>query len=495
MDVPLDNRGKVAHLLRRFGLGASHWELDEYEKLGPQKTMERLLDFGPEFPSRLHTLQWAFKSEAGEDAEPGSYRFVGQWLYDLITTDKPLRERVAVFWHDHFAIDDNKVEDGLASMHYMETVRRVGGGKFRDILGAMVREPAFMKMLDVRMMSKGEPNENFARELMELYTLGVGHYTEDDVKEVSRAMTGWTYFNTYYETNAKNAEKLRKMHEFDQPYTMFAWVPDAHDPRSKTVLGKKVDDAEQVLDLLASHPRTAEFVCHKMWRFFGGDYDSPSAVAKLARVFTKTKGDTKAVLMELSRIPEFWDEKCVRRKVKDPLQFCVGYVRAMGAKDGFDKVVPKEMKFDEPVPKHAFDMALGVHYWMGQQGMVLLYCPSVAGWEKGDAWITSNNLLRRRQFNGIFTFYEESKGKWKPDVCMLNLTSYLTARKPQVPRDLVNGLCDFFDCPLPEESRATATAFVIKHGGLDIMKDATAYAWIMHETMGVMRMAPEFHLC
>ena len=495
MVAPLDNRGKVAHLLRRFGLGASHWELDEYEKLGPQKAMEKLLDFGPEQPSKLHTLQWAFKEAKDEDAEPGTYRFVGQWLYDLITTEKPLREKLAVFWHDHFAVDDNKVEDGLACMHYMETVRRIGGGKFREVLGSMVKEPAFMKMLDVRMMSKGEPNENFARELLELYTLGVGHYTEDDIKEVARAMTGWTYFNTYYETQGKNDVKLRKMHTFEQPYTMFAWVPDAHDPKPKTVLGKKLDNAEEVLDLLAAHPRTAEFACHKIWRYFGGDYDSPSAVEKLAKVFTKTKGDTKAVLMELSKIPEFWDDACVRRKIKDPLQFTIGYVRAMGAKEAFDKLVPKETKYDDPIPKQVFDMVLGVHYWMGQQGQLLLYCPSVAGWEKGQAWITANNLLRRRQFNGIFTFYQESKDKWKPDVCMRNVTAFLTARKPQVPRDLVDGLCAFYDCPLPEDSKASATAFVVKHGGMDIMKDETAFAWVMHETMGIVRLAPEFHLC
>ncbi len=495
MAALLDNRAKVAHLLRRFGLGATPEELDLYAPLGPAKAMEKLLDFqeGPS-PSRLHPLQWAFKV-GGEEAEPGAYRFVGQWLYDLVCTEQPLKEKLAVFWHDHFAIDDNKVEDGLATMHYMEAVRRDPGGKFRGILGSMAKEPAFMKMLDVRMMSKGQPNENFARELMELYTLGVGHYSEDDIKAVSRAMTGWTYINTYYETPGKNDEKLRKMHQFDEPYTLFAYVPDAHAQGPKSVLGKTVDGPEDVLDLMASHPQAAEFISGKLWAFFGGDQPSPSAVEKLARVFRRTKGDTKATLMEMSRIPEFWAEGVVRNKIKSPLEFTIGYVRAMGGKQALQERVPKEMKFDEPVPKPVFDNVLGMHYWMQQQGMVLLYCPSVAGWEKGQAWITANNLLRRRQFTGIFTFYEESKDKWKADSCSKHVVAFLTARNPKTTRDLVGGLCALYDCDLPEASHAPVVEYIDKHGGMEIMKDETSFAYIMQEAMGVVRLSPEFQLC
>ena len=266
MSLNLTDRQKVGHLLRRFGFGASLPEMEVYGKMKPDQVMEKLLDFGDE-SDLSEPMRWAFIKN--NDPQPNTYRFRMHWILQMMRTETPLREKLALFWHDHFAVVDEDVAHGLAISDYMQKVRSNPAGDFREILKKMSVSTAVMRQLNVEMYTKAKPNENFARELLELYTLGEGnHYTEKDIVEVARAMTGWAYLDVYWRLGETNDERLRAMVRHDTPGIFYFYAPDAHINGDKDVLGEKVDTFDDVLDLLVAHPGTAQYISTKLWEWF-----------------------------------------------------------------------------------------------------------------------------------------------------------------------------------------------------------------------------------
>lgn len=496
MQGKLSDRDKVAHLLRRFGFGASNWEMEKYAPLGPGKTLDALLKVDLENDHGVHPLRFAFREK--EDADPGAYRFRNFWTYQMLVTQTPLREKMALFWHSHFAVSDNKVENGLAMLDYLHALRKDPLGKFEDILVRMCQCPAVLYNLDVRLITKARPNENFAREVMELYTVGIGNYTEQDIKEIAKAFTGWLTMNTYWEMKGNNEKKLRFMMENQTPFTFFAYAPGVHLEGQKTVLGKAVDDGYDVLKLLATHSKTAEFLCGKLWRFFVSDKPDPAGVKRLAAKFRSSGGSISATLREMASLPQFWAPEVVGGLVKNPVDYAVGMCRAMNTGPEILARTKMSQPFHKPMESEAADPISNVTWNMEQMGLDLFYPETVAGWEPGPSWINTNNLNARRKFEGLFTWVKtkvDGKDKWVPGPTMAYVVDQITIAQPATPLELAKAICNVFDYRLSDFQLTTLVPLVEKRGGVKALEKKDAAVYLVESVLRIVRNAPEAHLC
>ena len=335
---------EINHLLRRAGFGPSAAEAEEYATLGFERAVERLL--------------------AGLDAavpadppgftpfRPGAIHLA--WTERMRTSRAPLAEKLALFWHGHFATSIRKVEDPKLMWRQMRTFRELGGGRFSDLVAAVSSDPAMIRWLDGNSNRTGAPNENYARELMELFTLGRGSYAERDVREAARAFTGW------------GAER-----------SGFVFHAEYHDTGSKSVLGESGNfDGNDVVRIVTSRPECARFVSRKLLAFFSHPEPSDAEVAAAARVFTKTNGRVADVVRHILLAPAFRSPASYRALVKSPAEYVVGSIKIAGLTS---------------VPAWAVDA-------MGRMGQTLYAPPTVKGWDGGRAWLSAGALLERMRF-------------------------------------------------------------------------------------------------
>lgn len=491
----LTEQQKIGHLLRRFGFGASLEEREKYYKLGLQRTIDYLIDFD-EKPDTVPSWRAAFLKEG--DAQPGGYRFKLLWIMEMLITDQPLREKLALFWHDHFAIHEEDVAHGLAVHDYMMEVRHDPAGKFRDILGKMSKSSAVMRQLNIEMLTKATPNENFARELLELYTLGIGHYSEEDILHISRALTGWSYYDVYWRLGETNNERVKFLIKYKTPAIFFISAPSVHIDGPKEVLGKKVDTPEDVLDLLADHPQTALHICSKLWEWFAYMNPERPVVERLANVFKTSKGDIRAVLREMTRMNEFWSERCYRSLIKNPVDYVVGIARAQNVKARLMKDVDVSAGPTEPLKEELTSQLYHAQYYMDHLGMDLLYAPSVAGWDWGKGWISTNTVHWRRQYRGLYSYYASEKdGKkiWLPDEPVKYVCNTIISRNPKTVAEMVDAFLDIYDCPLSSDQREIMEQHFTKAGGIDLLKDELGLAWRCTLAIGLMAASPQFQVC
>jgi uncharacterized protein (DUF1800 family) len=335
---------EVAHLLRRAGFGPSPDELATYEALGFESAVERLVAGRaappPADPPGLNVYM------------PGAIG--AAWLERMRATDTPLAEKLALFWHGHFATSIRKVDDPKLMWQQMRTLRALGSGKFRDLVAAVSRDPAMIRWLDGNSNRKGAPNENYARELMELFTIGRGNYTETDVREAARAFTGW------------GAE-----------VSGFVFRREFHDEGTKTVLGQTgAFDGDDAVGVITSRPECARFISRKLLVFFSHPEPTDTEVAATAAVFAKTDGKISDVMRYIFLAPAFRSEAAYRSLVKSPAEFVVGAVKVA----------------DLPaVPVWVADA-------QGRMGQTLFAPPTVKGWDGGRAWLSAGALLERIRF-------------------------------------------------------------------------------------------------
>lgn len=277
------------------------------------------------------------------------------WLQEMRSTPAPLAERMTLFWHGHFTTSFKTVKAGQLLYRQNLLLRRYALGNYRDLLHAIARDPAMLLYLNNQQNKKGQPNENFARELLELFTLGEGYYTESDVKEAARAFTGW------------------KMQAPEGRYTV---VTKQHDDGEKTFLGRSGKfDGDEVIDIILQQPRAAEFIVEQLWREFVSPQPDAAAVQRLAAGFRKN-WQIASLLKAMLREPAFSAPQNRGVLVKSPVELVVGTVRALD--------LPLTSTF---LAASTTDM-----------GQTLFAPPNVRGWPGGDAWITSEWLLARRRF-------------------------------------------------------------------------------------------------
>ncbi|MVN76567.1 DUF1800 family protein [Hymenobacter sp. HMF4947] len=292
------------------------------------------------------------------------------WMDKMATSPGQLREKVALFWHGHFACRTRRPDD---SLNLLNTIRERALGKFPDLLLAVSKEPAMLQFLNNQQNRKQHPNENFAREVMELFTLGRGNYTENDVKEAARAFTGWGYD---YENNFKFRER-------------------EHDADAKTLLGQTGNwGGEDALRIIMQQPAAATFLVTKVYRFFVNDVPNPAHIEPLAQAFRQSGYDISDLLERLFSASWFYDAANVGTLIKSPVILVAGLRRTLNLQVDNDKTL------------------LGYQKAMGQ---TLFMPPNVAGWPGGRAWIDSSSLLLRLQLPSILFKNAEFAVRLKDD--------------------------------------------------------------------------------
>ncbi|HWD21157.1 MAG TPA: DUF1800 domain-containing protein [Verrucomicrobiae bacterium] len=371
------NYATAAHLWNRAGFGGRPEEIERLARLSPDEAVAFFVDYekipedaprpdwaepNPERQARLREIQKMEPGDARREKQQEMQReenrhlqeMRGMWLRRMAHTPRPLQEKLTLFWHGHFATSAVKVREAYFMWRQIDTFRRLGNGRWRELLEAVATDPAMLLWLDQAQSRKEHPNENFAREVMELFTLGEGHYTEKDVSEAARAMTGWS---------------------LDRPTESYRFRPFLHDNGEKTFLGRTgYFSGLDILDIIVAQPQAATFITGKLWKFFGSEDASPDLVAALADVFRQGDGNFKPLLRAMFRSEEFYGETVVRSQIKSPTQWLVGSVR----------LLERPM----PVPLAAADM-------IKKLGQDLLMPPNVKGWDGGLSWITTATLLDR----------------------------------------------------------------------------------------------------
>jgi uncharacterized protein (DUF1800 family) len=362
------------HLLNRTGFGATDAEIRRYAGLTREEAARTLLaetrtsavtpppaftaDHGPlRYPRAGENATAEEKKQFRMEQTRDGLELRGWWIEEMLVTPSPLTERMTLFWHNHFVSAQQKVK--LAALMYRQnvTLRQYALGRFGDLLHAIARDPAMVVYLDSARNRKGTPNENFAREVMELFTLGEGRYGEQDVKEAARAFTGWS---------------------LDRDTGQFRFRPLLHDYGAKSVLGRSGRlDGDDVLDILLERPETAELVTRKLWREFISPEPEEREVKRIAARFRESRYDIKVALQALVTSDAFYAAENRGTLVKSPVDLVVGTLRQFDLRPG------------ETIP---FAVAAAA---MGQN---LFGPPNVKGWPGGDAWINSNTLLARKAF-------------------------------------------------------------------------------------------------
>jgi len=481
--TPLTERQKIAHLYRRLGFGATPAELDLAEKEGLKKAIDHLIDF----EAQPEPSPYEFYFREKEEPDLGSWRTRAWWIHNMITTKTPLREKLALFWHSHFAVSDNKVEDGPMMLSYLQTLRANAAGNFSTLLVSMAKEPAMMRYLDMERSLRGRPNENFAREVMELFTLGIGNYSEHDVKEVSRALTGWGYLNTFWEMPGNTEQKVKDALRDKRPFSTFVEMESMRDNEPKKLFGETRDwRGPEVLDRLAKEPDTARHIARKMWEFFGSEDPEEAAVSRIAEAFQRSKGDIRQTLRALVKTPEFWSERTVRNLTKSPVDFCVGIVRAQGAGAALGELRPEHSTLDTPIPQPIIDNTGYVTWRMERMGLSLLYPTDVSGWKWGRAWASPAAMAERSQFTGVLVW-----GPKGPEAGALKPLEFVKSRSPQNAAGIADALCELFDVDLPPESRQVLAKAI---GDPAVVNDPNAWAGRFNYAMKILVAAPEMHL-
>lgn len=278
------------------------------------------------------------------------------WANRMVASPRPLEEKMALFWHGHFASNEAKVRDYRKLLGELEIFQKQGLGNFRDLTVAVAQSPAMLSFLDAGVNVKGASNENFAREIMELFTMGVGNYTEKDIREAARAFTGWNYADVNFVVNK-----------------------DQHDDGEKTVLGKTGRfDGVDVIDIIMQQPCTADYLAGKIYRYFVREELSPVLQKQLGATLRDSHYEIRPLLEKIFLSRDFYSRASVGTQIKSPVQLAISTYRKMGLSN-----VPG-------VPD--FNQATGA---LGQQ---LFSPPTVAGWPSGQSWITPGLLLERANF-------------------------------------------------------------------------------------------------
>ena len=376
----------IAHLMRRAGFGANREQIEAYSDAGYQDTVDFLLNPSKEERMDDHLIR-RFHPELSGMMGPNA---PGQnWLYRMATTSAPLQEKITLFWHSIFATGYAKVIHGKALSDQTRMFRKFGMGNFEDLLIQLSKDPAMIIWLDNQDNHKSAINENFGRELLELFTMGVGNYTELDIKECARAFTGWTIANREY-------MEMRSQRDSDWPYGRIAWHfeyhPEDHDDGEKDFLGQQGPfSGEDIIRIICQQEATARFISRHLYSFFVADEPpvpewrhtppaNPEAIDHLSQVYFDSNYDISAMLRALFNSNYFQSQDSRYSKVKSPVELVAGVLRLT-------------REFDRP--RRAI---IDRYFQASYMGQFLNNPPSVEGWHQGTDWLDTGTLVERVNF-------------------------------------------------------------------------------------------------
>lgn len=342
------DRETIAHLGRRAAFGARREDIDHFYALGPDKTLEFLLNY-EQIPN--DQMEQAL---AAQPFDLSKYQGIVQWwLFRMTHTVRPLEEKMTLFWHGHFTSAISKVQNTTMMLNQNHLFRRHALGSFRNLLLDIYKDPAMLIWLDNAANRVGKPNENFARELMELFTMGVGNYTEQDVREVARAFTG---------------------HMIDRTTGTYLFRPTWHDYGTKTVLGQTGNwDGGDIIDILVPQEATGRFMARKFLEMFVYEDPEPDLVGALARVYFESGYSVKAMMTWILTSDAFYSDRARGALVRNPTELVVNTIRTLEVRTDFSPFV----------------------WRLANMGQALFNPPDVEGFDGGMAWINTSTLLQR----------------------------------------------------------------------------------------------------
>ena len=388
--MPLSNCLKNQHLLWRAGFGPTAENAASLDKASAKQLWQLLLTTSAKAPEKIEVANYlmdslvkgvqdvkhmetltkdekrALQKQSREDLKSLNLR----WLDEMINSQAQFREKMSLFWHGHFAC---RVVNIYFQQQLLDIIRSNAFGNFSDLLRVVSKSPAMLQFLNNQQNKKQHPNENFAREVMELFTLGRGNYTENDVKEAARAFTGWG-FNLQGE---------------------FVFRPFQHDTGSKTFLGKIGNfNGDDIINILLEQKQTAHFITKRIYRYFVNEKTDEVKTAWLASRLYESGYDIKKLMTDIFTSDWFYEEKHIGTKIKSPVELIAGIRR----------LLPMEMQNDNA--QLLFQRALG---------QILFYPPNVAGWPGGKSWIDSSTLMLRLRIPQILTANETISIRPKSD--------------------------------------------------------------------------------
>ena len=413
----LTNRALAAHLSRRAGFGATPGELDSYCDIEYEQLVEELINKVDSSHISDHLI---FRRHVDLHTMQGHN--AAYWAYRMISTDNPFVEKIALFWHGVFATAENKLNNIGSLTNQVDMFRRHGLGKYDDLLIELSRDPAMLIWLDNHTNHKDSINENYGREILELFSMGVGNYTEEDIKECARAFTGWT---------VKNGEYLSMMAVKDSiwPYGRILWHHEYrdsdHDSGKKKFLGENSNfNGDGVVGVICRQQATANFIARHLYNFFVADEvpvpqwsstppKDPEAVDVLANAYMEYDHDIRSIMRVLFNSDFFKNSRF--KRVKSPAELIIGTLRNTG---------------EYQVPEGGETGIYAVMEESGYMGQKLLDPPSVEGWHTGEEWITSGSLVDRVNFAtshigddskpGVKNLISRVNGEYKQPIELVN---------------------------------------------------------------------------
>lgn len=456
---PLSDELKLRHLLRRAGFGAGLVELAQYRKLGLAGTVDRLLDFDAVDNRALEDRL------ARANLDPNKRDDIQRWwLLRMIYTARPLEEKLTLFWHGLLTSAISKVGRAEPMLVQNRFFRAHALDSFPAILKGVSVDPAMMVWLDLQTNRKGHANENYSRELMELFSLGVGHYTEQDVRESGRAFTGWTVRRQKVGTDGYRFSALFR--------------PRLHDDGVKTFLGQTGNfNGDDIVDIIVTQPASASFITRKLFSFFVYPNPTDDVLRPFVNVYTTNAYSIKAVVKAILTSDVFYSPASYRALVKSPAELVAGTARLLGAETD----------------------ARGLPGLMLPMGQELFNPPNVAGWPGGPAWLTSGTWLARLNFaNRVIAALgpaapsTTASGK-RPAATRVPLPMAGAAS----PRDAVGQLTNLLlDGQVDPTQQQVLLDYLGSQGGTPVAA-ASARPWLDERARGALYLAlamPEYHL-
>jgi uncharacterized protein (DUF1800 family) len=358
------NLRRAGHLYRRVAFGGNWNELQQAVQAGPDATLQRLLQgAAPTAELDAQCASMAKTMIATGDVE----QMKALWLFRMLNTPHPAQEKLTLFWHNHFATSNAKVNNVGYMLGQNELLRRHALGNFGTLLQEISKDPAMLVWLDTVQSKRGMPNENYARELMELFSLGIGNYTEADIRQAARAFTGWEIRGERFFFNRSQ-----------------------HDAGTKTVLGQTGNwGGEDVVRICLEQSACPRFIVRKLFRFYVSETLEPSdeLIAPVAEAFRKSNYEIRVPLEMMLRSQLFYSPEVYRTQVKAPTDFAIGIVRGLEGRVG----------------------TLSLADALDNLGQRLFYPPSVKGWDGGTAWLNSTTLLHRQNLALALTSTQDAR--------------------------------------------------------------------------------------
>lgn len=382
------NRKRAAHLLGRAGFGTTPDQLAAASKKPMEQVIDELFipaphveppewikpgeETKPDYKALLKGLNDEEKRLVRRDYQKlygqQQRELVAWWVNRMITTPSPLQEKTALFWHGHFATSIRKVRIPYMMYQQNETFRKQGLGNWKDLITAVSQDPAMLIYLDNTRSKAGAANENYARELMELFTLGEGHYSEQDIKESARAFTGWMVDSKIYAFRDGTAP-LPADKKGRKPKNRM------HDDGEKTFFGQTGNfDGHDIIRIILEQEQASRFMVSKLWTFFAYEDPEPEIVEELAAVFRDNHYEIEPVLKAMFMSTAFYGKKAMRTQIKSPAQWLAGSCIVLDVQ--------------QPDPAHCQNV-------LRTLGQELFSPPNVKGWDGGYAWITTSSLTQR----------------------------------------------------------------------------------------------------